>query len=71
MASFPCKDCNDKYLGCHAKCEEYLEAKKNHEKEKEAKREYCFVLYAGRKDSVERMKKYNPRAVWKAGKRSA
>lgn len=24
----PCKDCKERYLGCHDKCEKYLNAKK-------------------------------------------
>ena len=25
----PCKDCKDRYLGCHSKCEKYIEYKEN------------------------------------------
>ena len=31
---FPCKNCPDRYIGCHSKCEKYLTAKSNHEKRK-------------------------------------
>lgn len=26
LVKFPCKDCSDRYLGCHGKCEKYKEA---------------------------------------------
>lgn len=28
---YPCKDCANKYLGCHAKCEKYIEVKNANE----------------------------------------
>lgn len=30
-----CKDCPDRYSGCHSKCEKYLSAKAEHDKKKE------------------------------------
>ena len=30
----PCKDCEDRYAGCHAKCSEYADFKKSFEHEK-------------------------------------
>lgn len=30
----PCKDCLDRYIGCHGKCEKYLEYKKELQKTK-------------------------------------
>lgn len=36
----PCKDCADRYLGCHSKCESYQEFyKKNQEEYKKRERE--------------------------------
>lgn len=31
---YPCKDCSDRQLGCHDKCEEYQKAKKLHEEQR-------------------------------------
>lgn len=30
----PCKDCKDRHIGCHGKCEKYLEYKKELQKAK-------------------------------------
>ena len=30
----PCKDCKDRHIGCHSKCEKYLEYKKEVQKAK-------------------------------------
>ena len=30
MVNGPCKDCTRRYVGCHAECERYKEAKKKH-----------------------------------------
>lgn len=30
----PCKDCEERYAGCHSKCELYIDWKKVHEAEK-------------------------------------
>ena len=32
----PCKDCKDRVVGCHGKCEKYQEFKISHEAEKTA-----------------------------------
>lgn len=34
MAFFKCKNCPAREPGCHAYCEDYIEAKKEHEKAK-------------------------------------
>ena len=28
---FPCQKCTERHVGCHAGCEEYLQAKEKHE----------------------------------------
>ena len=33
--SFTCKDCKDRYVGCHSKCENYKKQKELHEKRKQ------------------------------------
>ena len=30
---YECMDCKDRYRGCHAKCEKYIEARKKKDKE--------------------------------------
>ena len=32
MGSYPCKDCEKRHEGCHAKCEAYIKAKEEHSK---------------------------------------
>lgn len=42
MTKFPCKDCKDRAVGCHSKCEKYLTAWEEHQnfmREYKAKRE--------------------------------
>ena len=34
MDGAPCKDCKDRHIGCHGKCEKYLEYKKELQKAK-------------------------------------
>ena len=33
MLKAPCKDCPDRYLGCHGTCEKYREYKERHAEE--------------------------------------
>ena len=33
-----CKDCKDRYLGCHSKCEKYIDSKKKLDKLREKER---------------------------------
>lgn len=42
-----CKNCKDRHVGCHSKCERYLKEKEEHDKNKkaEAKRN----IWTGRK----------------------
>lgn len=57
MASAPCKDCQDRFSGCHSSCEKYLEFKKKDQEEKEAIREEKSRRYAVsdfRKQQVEK-----------------
>jgi hypothetical protein len=35
-----CKDCKERYLGCHDKCEVYIHAKEEYEERKRAYGEY-------------------------------
>lgn len=35
MAQAPCKDCKERELGCHSKCEKYLAFKLERDKEQE------------------------------------
>lgn len=68
MKTSPCKDCEEREVGCHSTCEKYIEYKEIHEKETEAiKRErqkeseawhpYSMQLSIQRKLSQKRGKK--------------
>lgn len=41
--SSPCKDCPDRYVGCHSKCNKYIDYKLKLEKYKEEQREKKYV----------------------------
>ena len=30
MSKFSCKDCTERYIGCHSKCEKYIKEKEQH-----------------------------------------
>lgn len=45
MSKSPCKDCKDRELGCHAKCDKYIAFKMDSEKEKEERRVYIENHY--------------------------
>lgn len=48
MQQFPCYQCEKRYIGCHAQCKSYLDAKEANEKLKEkAKESYNPVLHQG------------------------
>ena len=51
-ATFPCKGCEKRQLGCHASCEEYKEAA---EREKKLWQDYNKKHRNLRKDSYERV----------------
>ena len=38
MVDMPCKDCKDRYLGCHGKCEKYLTLKKLNDEQRRKER---------------------------------
>lgn len=57
MISSPCKGCNDRYVGCHGKCNKYILYKKADAEQKEIIRNQVFVdcnCEKVRKDSVTR-----------------
>lgn len=33
--TYPCRDCPDRAVGCHSKCEKYLAARQDHHKKAE------------------------------------
>lgn len=37
-AHAPCKECPNRYIGCHGKCEKYIQFQKDNEKSKEKER---------------------------------
>ena len=44
-AKFSCKDCTERYLGCHDSCESYLATKKHNEVEKAKFNNYLSKQY--------------------------
>lgn len=47
-----CKDCKDRYVGCHSNCEEYKKQKEKYEEEKLKRNETRYIPY-GRKRRYE------------------
>lgn len=48
-----CKDCKDRYVGCHAVCEKYIEAKvKRNEFNKKVKKMYEIDRITHRKEGT-------------------
>ena len=52
----PCKDCKDRQIGCHSKCEKYLEFKKQNDEikrkqriEKQAEYDYWVSIINNKK----------------------
>ena len=41
----PCKDCEDRELGCHSTCEKYIEFTKEKAKERKAKYDWYEKVY--------------------------
>lgn len=61
MKQNKCKDCKDRYLGCHDKCQSYLEWKKQrieelHKKQEDAK--YSATLEARTKTISKILKRH-------------
>lgn len=52
----PCKDCKDRELGCHSKCEAYIEWAKEHEEAREKDRSERVIDFTLRKLKRERCK---------------
>ena len=44
--SAPCKNCPDREIGCHSKCNKYLEFRKKRDEELDRKRREDDVAYA-------------------------
>lgn len=60
----PCKDCDMRHTGCHAKCEEYIEWSKKRQDEKEkAYKKYKDesmldeYIYGGRAKACEKLRR--------------
>lgn len=37
IKDYPCRTCTDRYVGCHATCEKYIQARKEQDEANEAK----------------------------------
>ena len=44
-----CKDCNDREIGCHGKCERYIKEKEENDKYREAERKRNMFTRADKK----------------------
>lgn len=54
---YPCKDCEDREVGCHSSCDKYKVAKKMDKRIKRQKRigsEYAFYSFFRYKDRIAR-----------------
>lgn len=57
----PCKDCPDRYLGCHDRCEKYQAFKKDKNNYKEelakTKEKYAYFIKRAKEDVEKRRRK--------------
>lgn len=54
-----CYNCLDRYVGCHSKCEKYIETKAKHDLESKRIREMKLVSEGGFMYAEKQMKKNN------------
>ena len=57
-----CKDCTERHIKCHADCQRYLDAKKQHEEERDrikAIKSAGFIIKSHKREMVMRAKKRN------------
>ena len=60
--NFSCKDCENRFPGCHDRCEKYQREKAEHEQRKEQERQARKIkqgLYEQRAKAVARARKAN------------
>lgn len=60
MFKSPCKDCEDRAVGCHGSCEKYITVKAAHIEEKSRLRELKEpdrIFYSAKVDAVAKTKK--------------
>lgn len=60
----PCKDCNNRFLGCHSSCERYLDYKSEHDKFKQkvfAAKEEDWALNEVEQKRFEKWEKFKVR----------
>lgn len=57
-----CKDCTERYVGCHSSCEKYISECEQREKEKQA------IIEGEHKDRLLREYKYNSIQRFKKGR---
>lgn len=48
MEKPPCKDCADRYLGCHSKCEKYIDWNKRWQENKDTRQDKLSTEFAVR-----------------------
>ena len=45
MGSAPCFQCNERYFGCHGKCEKYLSFRKERDRQNDERTKRLEILY--------------------------
>lgn len=57
MVTAPCKDCKDRFVGCHSSCDKYKEFRINLDEEREKTREEKKMIYALYENRTKRVEK--------------
>lgn len=52
-----CNGCQDRYVGCHSKCDSYLQAKKKHELDMERKKKEKLCSQGGYTYNAQKFRK--------------
>ena len=67
----PCKECEERYAGCHGKCPEYTEWKKSHDEILKSRSAHVRELndIIGTEDQIKKMYHRRQRHAPKHGKR--
>ena len=73
MAVFSCLDCNDREVGCHAKCDKYRQEKAEYiqkaNEKRSSKNEISRIYFGERKRKRDELRiKYTQKKMWRGGK---
>ena len=61
MFRYPCKDCSDRVVGCHSKCDKYLATRAEHKRWLEE----CEARIAAEKDIID----FKLKTIYKTNKK--